>query len=61
MQDENKAAQDICRAIRIFAERPENIDRLENYLDIHMDIWMQKYASTPEDLASELLYFATME
>ena len=39
----------------------ENIDNLEYYLENHFDVWMEKYAHTPEGLAHEMKSFAEME
>ena len=55
-----EAAQ-FCNAIRELANKPENLQNLESYLEYHFDKWMKKYASTPEDMAAEMSNFAQME
>ena len=55
-----EAAQ-FCDAIRELASKPENLQNLENYLEYHFDKWMEKYASTPDDMATEMSNFAQME
>lgn len=55
-----KAAEDFCNAIRTFAFKPENIDNLESYLAHHFSEWLEKWASTPDDMACEMLEFANM-
>lgn len=63
MYDNNrqaKAAEDFCNAIRTFACKPENIDNLESYLTHHFAAWLEKWATTPDDMACEMLNFANM-
>lgn len=55
-----EAAQ-FCNAIRELANKPENLQNLESYLEYHFDKWMEKYASTPDDIAAEMSNFAQME
>lgn len=55
-----EAAQ-FCNAIRELASKPENLQNLESYLEYHFDKWMEKYASTPDDMAAEMSNFAQME
>ena len=55
-----EAAQ-FCNAIRELASKPENLQNLESYLGYHFDKWMEKYASTPDDIAAEMSSFAQME
>ena len=55
-----EAAQ-FCNAICELANKPENLQNLESYLEYHFDKWMEKYASTPEDMAAEMSNFAQME
>ena len=55
-----EAAQ-FCNAIRELANKPENLQNLESYLEYHFDKWMEKYASTPDDMAAEISNFAQME
>lgn len=60
-QNNKECAKIFCDAIRTFAERPENLENLENYLSIHFDRWISKWANTPEDIAQEMRDFATIE
>ena len=55
-----EAAQ-FCNAIRELANKPENLQNLESYLEWHFETWLEKYASTPEDMAAEMSEFARME
>ena len=55
-----EAAQ-FCNAIREFANKPENLQNLESYLEWHFDKWLEKYASTPDCIAAEMSDFAQME
>ena len=55
-----EAAQ-FCNAIRELANKPENLQNLESYLGYHFDKWLEKYASTPEDMAAEMSIFAQMD
>ena len=56
-----ECAKVFIEAIKTIAEKPENIDNLECYLEKHFDVWMEKYAHTPEGLAHEMKSFAEME
>ena len=37
-----ECAKVFIEAIKIIAEKPENIDNLECYLENHFDVWMEK-------------------
>ena len=56
-----KSAIMFCRAIENLAQNPEYLANLENYLSCHFDVWMEKFANTPEGLATEMKHFANME
>lgn len=56
-----KAAADLARAIKTFAEQPEALDNFQSYLSYHFTTWMEKWANDPAGLASEFLFFANME
>lgn len=56
-----KAAVDFVNAIKTIANKPENLDNLESYLWYYFAEWLEKYASTPEDMAAEMRKFAEME
>ena len=54
-------AHEFAEALRMFAEKPDNIDNFESYLSYHFDVWMETYANTPEKLTAEVKHFAEME
>lgn len=54
-------ARAVTEAIKALAGNPVNLDNLESYLSIHFADWINKYASTPADMASELKAFSTMD
>lgn len=54
-------ARTFCDGIRILAAKPENLDTLQGYLELHFDRWMKIFAQTPQGLAGEMQYFATIE
>ena len=56
-----KCASIFCDAIKMMAEKPENIDNMESYLAYHFTIWLEKYGNNPEDLAMEMKSFAEMK
>ena len=56
-----ECAKVFIEAIKAIAEKSENIDNLECYLENHFDVWMEKYANNPEGLAYEMKSFAEME
>lgn len=47
-------------AIKTIAQKPENLNNLQYYLECHFDIWLDKWANTPEGLVSEMREFAEM-
>lgn len=53
-----QSAKILCDAIRAFAQSPEALDNFESYLSVHFSTWLQKFASTPEDLAAEFEQFS---
>ena len=54
-------AEQFCNAIRELANKPENLQNLESYLEYHFDKWLEKFASTPDSIALEMSNFAQME
>ena len=56
----NEAAQ-FCDAIRELANKPENLQNLESYLEYHFEAWLEKYANTPDGMAAEMSSFAQMD
>ena len=59
MKHDQTAAQ-FAAAIKTLAEKPENLDNLEHYLSQHFAAWLDKFASTPENITAELQAFAEM-
>ena len=55
-----EAAQ-FCNAIRELANKPENLENLESYLEWSFDKWMEKYANSPDGMAAEMSNFAQMD
>lgn len=53
-------AKVFCAAIKRLAEKPENLENLENYLSRHFPVWLEKYASTPLSITQELDNFSIM-
>ena len=54
-------AVQFCDAIRELANKPENLQNLESYLEYHFETWLEKYANTPDGMAAEISEFAKME
>lgn len=48
----------VQEALKNFAKNPEGIENFCSYLSYHFAEWLNKYANTPEGLASELLNFS---
>ena len=55
------AAHMFCEAIKMIAEKEENLNNLKSYLTYHFPYWLKIYADTPEGLALELKNFAEMQ
>lgn len=53
-------AKAFCDAIRTMAAKPETIDNMESYLSNHFEVWLDRYANTPENLTYEFEGFAKM-
>ena len=56
-----ECAKVFVEAIKTMASKPENLQNFQWYLENHFDIWMKKWASSPEGLTSEVKHFAEME
>ena len=54
-------AAQFVEAIKTIASKPENLNNFQHYLGSHFDVWLKRYASTPEDITCELREFAEME
>ena len=62
MNKENElCAKAFVNVIKELASNQKKLDNLENYLSEHFDIWMKKYANTPEGIIYELKGFAEIE
>lgn len=55
------SAKTLCMAIKKLVENPDTLDNFESYLSHHFDTWLEKFASTPEDMASEFQHFSEIE
>lgn len=53
-------AKQFCDAIKTLSEKSDNLLNLQYYLSHHFPVWVEKFASTPEDLTSEMKSFAEM-
>ena len=56
-----ECAKVFIEAIKEMASKPNNLDNFEFYLARHFDVWMKKWANSPEGLTSEVKHFAEME
>ena len=59
--DNKTLAKAFIATIQTIANKPEQLENMENYLTHHFDVWMEKYANSPEGLVSELQQFADVE
>jgi hypothetical protein len=58
MEKYEQEAETICAAIKELAEHEEALRNFENYLSIHFDAWMKKWANTPAGIADEFEQFS---
>ena len=56
-----ECAKVFVEAIKTIVSKPDNLDNFESYLSYHFDVWMEKFANSPEGLTSEVKHFAEME
>lgn len=56
-----KVAKVFINAIKEITTKQDNLDNLESYLSQHFDVWIERYANTPEGITYELKGFAEME
>ena len=56
-----ECAKVFIEAIKTMVSKPDNLDNFESYLSYHFDVWMGKFANSPEGLTSEVKHFAEME
>lgn len=57
-KDFSSEAKMLCDAIRTMANNPFAIDNFECYLTRHFAAWLDIYASTPVEMATEFKQFA---
>lgn len=57
----DKLAKNFIEAIKEILTKPNNLDNFEKYLSNHFDVWMEKFANSPENITSEVKNFAEME
>ena len=60
MNRNEKLASQLCEAIKTLAAKPENLVNFERYLSHHFPEWLNRWASTPANLVSEMRSFAEM-
>ena len=58
---ENALKEFIADVLRKFAEKPQNIDNFECYLEHCFAGWKEKFANTPEKMIEDMKHFAEME
>ena len=51
-------AKRFAEAVVALANNEDALSNLECYLSMHFDIWLQKFASTPESFVAEMNSFA---
>lgn len=54
-------AMELANVLREFAEKPQNIDNFENYLENHFIAWERTFANTPKKMIEDMKNFAEME
>ena len=54
-------ARELANALRGLAEKPQNIDKFEGYLENCFTGWKEKVANTPEKMIEDIKHFAEME
>lgn len=61
MNEYAETAARFTKALQDIASKPQNLDNLESYLANHFEVWLTRYANTPETLTAEIEQFAKME
>ena len=54
-------AKRFAEAVVALTNNEDALDNLKYYLSMHFDVWMQKFASTPESITAELNSFAHID
>jgi hypothetical protein len=60
MSNNQKAAKIFADAIRQLGNDEDRLNNFESYIGQHFDVWLERYARTPEGIADELKTFAEM-
>ena len=60
MTHNERIAEQFIAAVKLIAEKPDNLDNFECYLSRHFAEWLKKYANTPEAMVAEFRAFAEM-
>lgn len=53
-------ARELANVLREFAEKPQNINNFENYLENHFIAWERTFANTPKKMIGDMKNFAEM-
>lgn len=61
MANSEKVAEQFIEAIKLMAEKPDNLNNFECYLSYHFAEWLKVYANTPETMVAEFRSFAEMK
>ena len=54
-------AETMKKALTAFSEKPDAIENFCYYLENHFDKWLELFANTPDNIASEFLHFSSIE
>lgn len=54
-------AREFIQVLQALVGNQDRLENLESYLSYHFDLWLRKYANTPEDITAELSGFAGVE
>jgi TorA maturation chaperone TorD len=58
MKTYEKEAKRLCDAMKKLASNESSLDNLECYLSFHFKEWLERFASTPADMACEMEEFS---
>lgn len=53
-------AHSFVEAMKKLVNNQDNLDNFEYYISMHFAHWLKNYATTPEDITSEISAFANM-
>lgn len=60
MSNNSELAEKFVQAISLMASKEDNLFNFQSYLSQHFDVWLKKFAYTPEGITSEFVSFANM-